>query len=109
MAEIDMSKITAAQLEKLEKIRKKIAQLEAREQTILARRTRQQRADETRRSIVLGKRLQGLMPHDKRARTLFDVLLVDLESQFQYLFPERFPDAKRPSKKSTTKDETNSN
>ena len=91
--------IASDQLAKLEKIRKRISQLEAREQAILARKSRQQRADETRRSIVLGKRLEGLVQHDKRARTMVEILLTDLEGQFQYLFPEKWPDASRPSKK----------
>lgn len=84
---------------KLEKIRKRISQLEAREQAILSRKSRQQRADETRRSIVLGKRLEGLAQHDKRARTMVEILLTDLDGQFRYLFPEKWPDASRPSKK----------
>jgi hypothetical protein len=87
------------QLAKIENIRKRIAQLEAREQAILARRSRQQRADETRRSIVLGKRLEGLALHDKRARAMVEILLTDLEEQFRYLFPEKWPDAQHHSKK----------
>ena len=81
--------IASEQVAKLERIRKRISQLEAREQAILARKSRQQRADETRRSIVLGKRLEGLAQHDKRARTMVEILLTDLEGQFQYLFPRK--------------------
>lgn len=95
---IDTPHIVPEHLAKLEKIRKRIAQLEAREQAILARKSRQQRADETRRSIVLGKRLEGLAQHDKRAKAMFEMLLVDLEEPFRYLFPEKWPDALRPSK-----------
>ena len=91
-------KIAPLQQTKLDKIRKRIAQLEAREQAILARKSRQQRADETRRSIVLGKRLEGLAQHDKRAKAIIEMLLTDLEEQFHYLYPEKWPDAVRPSK-----------
>jgi len=99
---IDTGKIETEQVAKLEKIRKRIAQLEAREQAILSRKSRQQRADETRRSIVLGKRLEGLAEHDKRAKAMLQTLLVDLEKPFRYLFPERWPDAQRPRKASKT-------
>lgn len=99
MSEIDTGKIETEQLAKLEKIRKRIAQLEAREQAILSRKSRQQRADETRRAIVLGKRLEGLTVSDKRARSMFEILLADLEEQFHYLFPEKWPNASRPTRK----------
>jgi len=96
---IDPENIGTEQLEKLGKIRKRIAQLEAREQAILARKSRQQRADETRRSIVLGKRLEGMAQHDKRAKAMIQTLLVDLEESFRYLFPEKWPNVQRPTKK----------
>jgi hypothetical protein len=97
--EIDTDKIENEQLVKLEKIRKRIAQLEAREQVILSRKTRQQRADATRRAIVIGKRLEGLAATDKRTKAIVETLLSDLEEQFRYLFPEKWPGAQRPSKK----------
>jgi len=87
------------QVATLEKIKKRISQLEARQEAILARRSRQQRADETRRSIVLGKRIEGLAEHDKRAKALVEILLIDLEESFRYLFPEKWPAAQRPSKR----------
>jgi hypothetical protein len=98
-ANIDLNKIESEQLTKLQKIRKRIAQLEAREQSILTRKSRQERADETRRSIVLGKRLEGLAQSDKRASAMIENLLVDLDETFKYLFPEKWPTAPRPSKK----------
>jgi hypothetical protein len=101
--ETDTRKIGNEQLAKLEKIRQRIAQLEAREQAILSRKSRQERADETRRAIVLGKRLEGLSGHDKRARAMVEILLNDLEEQFRYLFPEKWPDAQRPRKMSAAK------
>ena len=106
MTEIDTKRIAAEQLAKLEKIRKRIAQLEAREQAILARKSRQQRADATRRAIVLGKRLDGLTAHDKRAQSMVETLLNDLEEQFRYLFPEKWPNAKRILRKSNAKTRT---
>ena len=87
------------QQQQLDKIRARIAQLSAREQQILARKSRQERADETRRSIVIGKRLEGLAKNDRRAAAMMQTLLRDLENQFHYLFPETWPDAQRPTKR----------
>ena len=87
------------QQQQLDKIRARIAQLSAREQQILARKSRQERADETRRSIVIGKRLEALAKNDRRAAAMMQTLIHDLENQFHYLFPAIWPNAQRPTKR----------
>jgi len=98
LEKIDRRRYTAKQLAELDaalsSIRKKIE----RAASITSRKTRQQRADEDKRARLLGRRLHDLAERDKRAKAMVDTLLSDLPEQERYLFPERWPDARRPEK-----------
>lgn len=99
LTSIDLNRLSPAQRKKIEAIQEKMKQLESRTQQILTTKTKQVRADETRRAIVLGKRLEAKAQTDKRAKQVIESLLEGMEENFQYLFPEKWPDALRPGPK----------
>lgn len=94
---IDLSKLNPKQRERFEKLQDKIKLLESRTAKILATGNKQKRADETRRAIVLGKLLETASASDKRAKQMLESLLSGVAENMQYLFPEKWPGAVRPS------------
>ena len=97
--EIESSKLSAEDIEKVRSIRAKVQLLMDREKRILNRKSKQERIDDTRRAIIIGKLFLKETNTDKRMKNILESLLNGVEPNAQYLFPDRWPEATRPTRK----------
>jgi hypothetical protein len=104
MAQLDG--LTEEQKRKYDQLQEQIKKLEAKQKLIAQRASGQRRKDATRRSIVIGTVVFAKAEQNEKIRTaVVEWLRAGVAENMRYLFPEIWPDAKRPSKKRQAQEE----
>jgi hypothetical protein len=104
MAAID--KMTPEQKRRYDQLQLRIQKLAAQQKLLVHRASAQERKDATRRAIVTGQLLFAKAAKDDKTRMALDHLLRNgVAENMQYLFPEIWPDAQRPTRKRQAQEE----
>lgn len=104
MAQLDG--LTEEQKRKYDQLQEQIKKLEAKQKLIALKATTQRRKDATRRAIVAGTVVFAKAEQNDKIRVaVVEWLRAGVAENMRYLFPEIWPDAKRPSKKRQAQEE----
>ena len=104
MAAID--KMTPEQKRRYDQLQLRIQKLAAQQKLLVHRASAQERKDATRRAIVTGQLLFAKAAKDDKTRLDLDNLLRHgVAENMQYLFPEIWPNAQRPTRKRQAQEE----
>jgi hypothetical protein len=107
-----LSTLTPQERKALEKLEAQLAHLTARKQAIVTKHSQRSRKEDTRRKIVVGGLVLALAADQKNEKTrtwLNDRLKLGVKEHERFLFPELWPEAKKPQrikKNKTGTDET---